>query len=488
VPIENCELRKRVSRFYDSSILFKLIPESTTKALCTLVGIGMLARLLVQLGSIPVLWPDSLNYLQTADSIVNFGRMGSHHFYFTPLYPIFLSGFLLFAPIEYASEMIVAAQHIIGLALVCIFYVMARRFFESKIAFLAALLLNLHVLLLYYENVIQTEAMFVFLLMLLLFFTLRGRDNPRVWKFFCIGILTGILSLCRPIAQFFPVIFCIYAVLCSRNLKQRILGAIAVACGFLFLITPWLVVQTQVFGVPTISLGKGLNLFLRVYEVEKIPVKEDTRFKRIKKIFEETRAKSNKKYVYFKVRNKIAKDLNKRAAAVDDLMFRFALEGLYSHPTRFALGTVKQLGDYFFNPRESIRFCKSGSRAYLCSQRGVALFHWAFFKQGTERGIWAQNFLRFFFRYFSLPSFLLSGFALLGIVSVLWNCRLDKDYFLLMMIIAYFAVVSCLLNVPQDRYRLPIDPILILFGAEGLLLLLQIVPKLGRIKQANLTA
>ena len=473
---------------FDFSKLLAIIPKSTSKAICTLIVTGMFVRLLVQLGSIPVLWPDSINYLQTADSILNFGWIGKHHFYFTPLYPAFLSIFLSFVPIDYASELIVVVQHIMGLILVCIFYLIARHFLEARAAFLAALMLNFNVLLLYYENVIQTEILFVFLLIITLFFSIHTNKGQPLWRFFVIGILIGTLCLCRPIAQFLPIVFGIHAALTSKTQAQRLLRVTAVLGGFSLLLSPWIIFQWQVFGTPTISLGKGLNLFLRVYEVDKIPIKEDTRFRRLKKIYEETRAQSNKRYVYFEVRNKIARDLNKRAAAVDDLMFRFALEGLFAYPKRFALKTVKQIGAYFFGPRESIRFCKSGKREFLCSQRGPALFHWAFFKQGTERSIGAQNFLQFFFSYFSFPSYMISILALLGIVSVMWKGRVNVDYFLLLMIIGYFALVSCLLNVPQDRYRLPIDPILILFGVEGVLLLLQRVLKLGRIRQVDLKA
>ena len=58
--------------------------------------------------------------------------------------------------------------------------------------------------------------------------------------------------------------------------------------------------------------------------------------------------------------------------------------------------------------------------------------------------------------------------------KILWRDQiLFAHWTILLLTILYFTLVTAVFNAPEDRYRLPIDPILFMFAASGVVIIWQ---------------
>ena len=68
---------------------------------------------------------------------------------------------------------------------------------------------------------------------------------------------------------------------------------------YLLCLLPWMLSNQSRFGFFGLSKGMGINLFLRVYELDAISPVLDTRYPHMKETFERLRANHPGKHVYF---------------------------------------------------------------------------------------------------------------------------------------------------------------------------------------------
>ena len=129
----------------------------------TIVIVGVAVRVLMMFGSDAILWADSDIFLETVDSIRS-GRFLDHDPHRTLLYPYFLTPFLIWSGEPPIDQIIVAAQHLLGVMTAVCFFLAGRRAFGSRIAFAGALLLTVHTTQLFYELSILSEVLFTFVL------------------------------------------------------------------------------------------------------------------------------------------------------------------------------------------------------------------------------------------------------------------------------------------------------------------------------------
>ena len=148
-------------------------------------------------------------------------------------------------------------------------------------AFYGALLWTLSPLQLYYETAVTTEALFVFVVMVLIWVMTHAAGAwPGTPALLAIGTLCGAATLTRPVAK---GLVCLFAALAWWwSPRPRLRAALLVPAAYLLVVAPWMYVNSQTYGFVGISRGEGLGLFLRAFDVDHLPPPAETAYPRVR--------------------------------------------------------------------------------------------------------------------------------------------------------------------------------------------------------------
>ncbi len=442
------------------------IASNTRRSLAVLVTMAVAVRVVLSAGTYGILWPDSVQYYDNALSLLR-GDFLAHNLISTPLFPAFLATFLSFGATPEAGALMIAAQRALAVAATILVFRLAREVFDNTIAFYAALLWTVSALQLYYETVLATEALFVFVLILTIVAAARMLRTRSARSAALVGLMCAVATLTRPVAK--GLVPAVLAVMWwwSRERKRLILPSVVLVAVFCASVAPWMYVNRQTYGFWGISRGEGLWLFLRTFDIDEIEPPATTRFPEVKQVLEAQRP--THPYLHYAVRDELNYHRGYSAAQADEAMFGFALEAIAAHPVRFAVGTVKQLALLLVAPYRSVQICHSLEGPYLCSERGVGLSFRAFPNTPPPDRKPLKTAIAAYFRvaYWVVP--LLWPFAVLGMVRALREHHERTDLAALLVItVLYLAVATALFNTVQDRYRLPADAFAIMFAVAEL--------------------
>jgi 4-amino-4-deoxy-L-arabinose transferase-like glycosyltransferase len=234
-------------------------------------GCGIIAfalRLLLVLRVESVVSPDSVVYAGLGRSLAagNF-RAGLSTFY-PPLYPLLVGlSSLIFRDIEFAGRFV---SVVAGALLVVPVYALARDSYGAGVARLAAVIVALHPLLVYYSSVLLTESTYTLAfacgvlagwaaLSRAAAITNDGRAARATWRSHLVaGVVFGACYLLKPEAAGFAVLLVAMRLVVNfsgarRSLKRTALDCLALAAGFLLLALPYLVYLRAALGGWTIS-------------------------------------------------------------------------------------------------------------------------------------------------------------------------------------------------------------------------------------------
>lgn len=242
-------------------------------ALISLVAVGLVVRLifLIQTQSMELQIVDERHYYQLASSLFSGfgfawgpGKLTSIR---PPLYPGFMA--LVWTVIgEQSLAVIRGFQIIISLVNVVLVYQLGRRIFNQRIAILAATIFCFYPSLLAFNFLILTEVLFTCLLTaFLLSYVYLLQTNKGTMAFWS-GLALGLAALTRSIVWPFPLILCPMAFFTLSGTKAtRLKLSVILLLGYLVVVAPWAVRNTNLQGVFTVvnSMG-GVTLLMGNYE------------------------------------------------------------------------------------------------------------------------------------------------------------------------------------------------------------------------------
>ncbi len=424
--------------------------------------IAFLFRLALFLTEDGVLWPDSVTYLKWAREIAENFNYSSHPSYRTPVYPSFLAFFIWISPKIYLGKLILATQYLLGLFATFFFYQTLVQVFSIRVSLLAALLFSINPLELYYETVIQTEALFIPIFSLVLFLSFKFMDKGSFRLAVLLGVSLGILSLTRPLAQMLLLLVLSLTFLAHYKNKKIIKLIFLAALTYGLTIFPWLSINHNHYGYWGISKDFGLNLFHRTFDLDQLTIEssENDSFHQLA-----MKEKDKNRKTYFYILSKLRqKEMSYNE--IDSVMAEYGRELIAGNLPQYLLGSINVFWEYFFLPHNSVQFCDVGNSTYLCSFSEQRLFSDLF----PQRPI-VDNFKKLrliIFYYFNLWRYFdifLSALSLLGIFVVIKSEKSHKLKFCLLIgIVLYFALIVSLFSSAEDRYRLPIIPLLLPFA------------------------
>ena len=129
------------------------------RAIAIIVVVALAVRIFMMLGSDAILWADSDVFIESFGAIRS-GRLLDHDPHRTLLYPYFLTAFLIWSGEPPMDQIIVGAQHLLGIVTAVCLYVACRPVFGTRVALAGALMLAVHTTQLFYEVSILSEVLF----------------------------------------------------------------------------------------------------------------------------------------------------------------------------------------------------------------------------------------------------------------------------------------------------------------------------------------
>lgn len=350
---------------------------------------------------------DDLNYFKSAVFFLKKGVFTFHNYneptvFITPVYPLFLAGILKICGYGLGG---IQAVRVVQAAISCLsilfVFLISKEIFGQRVALLSAFLVSFYIPNVTTTGYLLTETLFVTLLYLLIYISIKFSGSPSFIKFSILGIVLAVTTLCRPTIAMFPALLCVYLILYRKyNLIKLIKYNAVLAFSFLLILTPWWIRNYNEYGkfIP-LSASSGNPMLQGTYIQYKQTPEEAV--------------------VY---------DLGKNALETDKIEVKIA-------KTRIVNGFKKNFWGYL--------------KWYTLDKTGlfwVSPFYW--------KSVWNIN----YYMVLAYHWILLTGFV--GIFILLLN-RFYKAI-LLISTVVYFNIVHCL-YMTFDRYAFPLMPILAIF-------------------------
>lgn len=437
--------------------------ERPTIAIAVLIVLASAARLAMFATTPAILWPDSHVFYETMREIVA-GAWTNHDAYRTFVYPWFMTAFLGQHRSPEAGAIFVAAQQCVGLCSCLGFYAVGRRVFSPLVAFAGAAMLAGHGLQLFYELSILTETLFTAVLAGTLWLALRCYDRPSVVGAMTLGLGLALLVLVRPVAQWFVVCVLACGLLPHGVRRTQRLTALALVIGYALPLLAWMSVNQREYGFFGISLGRGMGLYTRVFEIDGLqpPSTADPEIRALWRTARGLRWSPNR------VRDELDYNLGYSTATADAALSRFSIQTIAAHPLAFAAGSLRQWARQIAAPDTGIRVCTTGGVKVLCSGRNdAALPPFPGLAGDHGRAIGAlRRVVTSYVAEWAMPMIAVAGCALLGVAALLAEAW-TAPAVLITLTVVYFTAVPALSQAAQDRFRLPIDALLFMLAVHG---------------------
>ncbi|MFM8532102.1 MAG: PA14 domain-containing protein [Acidimicrobiia bacterium] len=439
-------------------------------AIGLLLLVAVVMRVVMMLGSDGILWADSDVFIKTFGSIRN-GRWFEHDPYRTLTYPYFLTAFLVWSTEKPMDQVLIGAQHLLGIVTVVALFYALRAAFTVRIALVAALLVAVHTTQLFYEKSILTEALFNCLLAQSLLAVVHFWRSPTFGRAVAVAAACLILTLTRPVAQGFIVVPVVLALCTAATWRQRVLYAGAMTAIYVVALQPWMAVNQRTYGFHGVALGQGLGLFIRTSQVERYEPAMYHGYPEVEELLTFARTTQS-------ATGHVVDGLRRRglsSAKIDDLLYRASISAIAQRPFEFAghslLQWWRQLG-----PLDDEDICTVPEGRYICSDRTIGYAREPFLNRPRRANEPVRPWVVWYFEHLRIPMRAVTVLAAFGVIASLRGSRQAVPLRLaLVMTAVYYTMLPAITQSLQDRFRLPVDGLLFAFAAFGLAALARIV-------------
>ncbi len=407
-----------------------LPPWGTWKWIIAIFILAWIPRLLWALAEHPLPFSDMEDYYLCAVNLLKGKYLAQEEdflAYRAPLYPLFIASCLkLFSQPMLGLRIV---QSILGAGSAVMVYFLFRYLLRSYeiekangllqhkhlIPFLAALSYSWLGSQIFFTGVLMTESLFVFLLLLWINLGIRCHPQGSYFLLCIFSLLTGIMSLLRPLAMFFlPIV--VFKVLQSVPRNQWMKRLPLPMLAWILPIVPWTLRNVLVLGTFVfITTNSGVNFFLG----------HNPMFSYYDRGAKET------------VREEFRRNYGIDEVREDRYLFNKALEYLHQHPESLITHSLWKL--YFLYVLEK--------EPWPWEEYGEGLrFAW-----GIQWPILMWN------------PFLL----LMALAGITYAYILRMRHGILLSILLLYTL-ACLVFFARTRFRVPIEPLLMIYVWLGL--------------------
>jgi 4-amino-4-deoxy-L-arabinose transferase-like glycosyltransferase len=204
--------------------------------------------------------PDTESYIKSATVLVETGNYTPTDTVRTPLYPMFIA-LMSFPFVNITLSVVLGQIFLNGLTIFTVFQLGLKLNFSKREALLAAILLSFSLESFLTTFLVLTETLYTFLITLSLYYLVDYCLDKRKLSLAISALLIGLSILCRPAGLFYPLVITTFLLIWGEHrFYQRLLS------GFTFIVlvalplAPWVIRNSYVLGVPTISTIQNYNL------------------------------------------------------------------------------------------------------------------------------------------------------------------------------------------------------------------------------------
>lgn|GEM_PF-6296529 len=229
----------------------EFVEKNERRLLLAIMGLALLLRLLFSFhfGN-ELIWYDEHNYHSIAESILRGDGFYSTYdppwtTHWPPLQGYVLAGIYAI----FGSEPRVGRifQDVYGLIILLLIFLIGKKLFSVRIALIGALVFAVHPVFIYVSNTLYSETLFTTLLLTTFYSLMRAIELKR-WPYFAVsGVLLGLAMLARPVA-----IFVLPAIFLWLLVKNRFLYTVTMFALILIMasvtISPWIYYNYAKYG------------------------------------------------------------------------------------------------------------------------------------------------------------------------------------------------------------------------------------------------
>ncbi len=421
-----------------NSLSEKLPKDSRKLYLIIIVGAFLVRLVYVSILDNKWYFYDTVHYDKAARSIVAGEGFGKGYTFseveefqseygLPPAYPVFLAA--LYYSFGQNFFIVRVIQSILGALICLLIFLIGRDIFNKKTAFLATLASAVYPMFIFASGLLYVETLFTFFTLLTVWFLLRFFNDRKIWQLGLVGLFLGLATLSR------PILFALYPFLglwLFMTFDKR-LGLKICSIAIMYLVTaltlmPWTVRNYMVFGrITPVSAAFGWYLS----NVEK----------RV-----ETGLANPDEIVSNTSQNHGASIDAKQTIVSEEVKDEESSGGLLNKVYRIVMDDPKQFFSHYF---------------------GEFIHFWALYPDRVETEnkltTWAAK---------SLGILTFGPILLFFIFGAYYSFSNWQKSSLLFFTILSFAMGSSFF-LTRVRYRIPIEPYMIIFAAYGFLRLLE---------------
>ena len=407
----------------------------------------------------------------------------------TPGYPLFLAGALALVGDDLRG--IVLVQHLIGVATAGLAFALGRLTFGTPpavgriVGVTAGLLAGISAPLVAYEHYLLTETLFAFVVTAMLVCLVWSIRRQRIWLWLLSGVLVGLATMVKPIAQGFVPLAVVGAYLASadwrpfvRSASRPALGAMPswpapsrsalmagglVLGGYLLSAAPWVIRNQVSYNLATPStFGRTLIARTASYDrgfsfVDPAHPEPDPQRATAARIVQQGADRGDSDGT---IAQRLRQELDLDPIEVNAIMRDLALQAITRQPLYFVTGSIRFATRIFNGIEIRLRDHEAERRDVEWADRTRPLLDTP---RSDDDARAASQLLRLWQPSVWAPwPLLLFGLGLL--VCLMPGGR---PGLLISAMVVFLIVASAALNGPQERYRYPVDPAIAVLMAGG---------------------
>lgn len=357
---------------------------------------------------------DSFLYNAFAQSIANGNGYAFPSGNLTVYWPVGTSAIyaIIYSLFGISTTAIVIFNIVIGASIVWLTHEVAKQYLNEKIALIAAFLVSIWPVFIQFTTILASELIFIFLLLFAIF--IWGHQKiPPVIKAIAWGALICGATFVRPTALALIVLLPILEWISKRTFRESLLSLLIAVTTAALLFTPWVYRNYQVFGqFVLVSANGGANLWMGNHKGA-------------------TGAYASLPELDFK--DEVDRD---------QYFKKQAIEFISQNPIKYIELAIKR-----------------AVITYKSETIGI-VWNSALDKKLNDTGLFIAKLLS------SLYWWLIFGLGTIGVFIIL--IKKEMSVFNVLMVTLGFFFIFPILTVAQDRYHLPINPLLAMFAAYAL--------------------
>jgi 4-amino-4-deoxy-L-arabinose transferase-like glycosyltransferase len=311
-----------------------------------------------------------------------------------------------------------------------------------------------------------SDTLLSFLLALGLALAVAWRQSPSPWKAAALGLVFGAAVLTKPVAQFAGLIVVGWMLAGGGNAlswRKRAVDCTLAVAAAMALVTPWLVRNEICFGQPFLARFAGRSLWWSCFKDHPetravdppIPFADGPATRTVLQTV--TAVSPHDTWPAFK---ELVRRHGYSEIAADDLMLEGAKEAIRAHPDKYLLSRCRRYVWFWLTPHETYRPNTDGfSFPFENDDQGQATWRakW-YFQEGGLNFLW-------------YPHTLVYGLAVLACAASIVTLAVSPGtrgaavFFALWL--GYFSVVTTLFGCPAYRYRMILEPAMIVLAVLG---------------------